>query len=80
MLKYERASSFISASPCMLLMLKAQMHEKSKQRTSEGVFTLGCNGCNGTLARCAAEMPAFEVDGEGMSVHNNVYGSATLYG
>ncbi len=28
---------------------------------------------------CAAEMSGFEVNGEGMSVHNDVCGSATLW-
>ncbi len=48
--------------------------------TLSGFFCCYNNSCNGSLALCAAEMSAFEINGEGMSVHNDVCGSATLYG
>ncbi len=35
------------------------------QIAAEGVFCCYNNSCNGSLVLCAAEMPAFEVNGEG---------------
>ncbi len=34
-------------------------------KAAEGVFCCYNSSCNGSLARCAAEMSAFEVNGEG---------------
>ncbi len=54
--------SFLTRRNCFCSKIKSWCFG---YKAAEGVFCCYNSSCNGSLARCAAEMSAFEVNGEG---------------